>query len=143
MEIPSLGVELELQLPAYTIATEMPDPSCVCSLHHSSWQHRIFNPLSEARDQTHNFMVPSQIHFHCITMGTTLFAFLVYFLIFYYILFCCYFPQHSFTLYSMGTQLHIHVYIIFSPIVMLHCKYLDIVLSATQQDLIVNPFQKQ
>ena len=28
-------------------------------------------------------------------------------------------------------------------IVMLHCKYLDGVLSATQQDLIVNPFQKQ
>ena len=43
----------------------------------------------------------------------------------------------------MGTQLHIHVYIIFSPIVMLRSKYLDIVLSATQQDLIFNPFQKQ
>ena len=48
-----------------------------------------------------------------------------------------------FPLYSMGTQLHIHVYIVFSPIVMLCCKYLDIVLSATQQDLIVNPFQEQ
>ena len=46
-------------------------------------------------------------------------------------------------LYSMGTQSRIHVYIIFSPIVMLRCKYLDIVLSATQQDLIVNPFQEQ
>ena len=54
-------------------------------------------------------------------------------------------PLHTFffLLYSMGTQLDIHVYIIFSPIVMLHCKYLDIVLSATQQDLIVSPFQKQ
>ena len=51
-------------------------------------------------------------------------------------------PTHlffSFLLYSMGTQLHIPVYIIFSPIVVLHCKYLDIVLSAAQQDLIVNP----
>ena len=48
-----------------------------------------------------------------------------------------------FSLYSVGTQLHIHVYIIFSPIVVLHCRYLDIVLSTTQQDLIVNPFQKQ
>ena len=38
----------------------------------------------------------------------------------------------------MGTQLHIHVDIIFSPIVMLCCKYLDVVLSATEQDLIVN-----
>ena len=43
----------------------------------------------------------------------------------------------------MGTQLHTHVYIIFSPIVMLSCMYLDIVLSDTQQDLIVNPSQKQ
>ena len=43
-------------------------------------------------------------------------------------------------LYSMGTKLHIHVYIIFPPIVVLQCKYLDIVLSATQQALIVNPF---
>ena len=51
--------------------------------------------------------------------------------------------QFFFPLYSMGTQLHIHVYIMFSPIVVLHCKYLDIVISATQQDLIVNPLQKQ
>ena len=43
----------------------------------------------------------------------------------------------------MGTKLHTHVYIIFPPIVMLQCKYLDIVLSATQQVLIVNPFQEQ
>jgi len=45
----------------------------------------------------------------------------------------------------MGTQLHIHVYIVFSPIVVLHSKYLDIVLSAqfSQQDLLINPFQKQ
>ena len=43
----------------------------------------------------------------------------------------------------MGTKLRIHVYIIFPPIVVLRYKYLDIVLSATQQDLIVNPFQEQ
>ena len=43
----------------------------------------------------------------------------------------------------MGTQLYIHIYIIFPPIVVLQSKYLDIVLSATQQDLIVNPFQEQ
>ena len=43
----------------------------------------------------------------------------------------------------MVTQLYIYVYILFSPIVMLHHKWLDIVLSATQQDLIANPFQKQ
>ena len=31
-------------------ATATPDPSCICDLHHSSEQHQIFNPLSEARD---------------------------------------------------------------------------------------------
>ena len=50
---------------------------------------------------------------------------------------------YLFPLYNMGSKLHIHVYIIFPPIVMLQCKYLDIVLNATQQDLIVNPFQEQ
>ena len=33
-------------------------------------QHQILNPLGEARDQTHNLMVPSRIHFRCATMGT-------------------------------------------------------------------------
>ena len=32
---PRLGVELELQLPAYTIATAVWDQSCICKLHHS------------------------------------------------------------------------------------------------------------
>ena len=47
-----LGVKLEMQLPAYATATATPDPSCVCNLHHSSWQHRILNPLSKASNQT-------------------------------------------------------------------------------------------
>ena len=67
MEVPRLGVESNLQLPAYTIATAMPDPSCICDLHHSSRQCWTLNPLSEARDQTR--MVPSRIRFHC-TIGT-------------------------------------------------------------------------
>ena len=44
---------------------------------------------------------------------------------------------------ELSNQLHIHVYTIFSTIAVPCCKNLDIVLSATQQDLIVNPFQKQ
>ena len=47
----------------YTTATAMPDLSLVCSLHHSSLQHRILNPLIEARDGTRNLMVPSHICF--------------------------------------------------------------------------------
>ena len=47
---------------AYATATAMWDLSRVCDLHHSSWQRQILNPLSKARDQNHNLMVPSQIH---------------------------------------------------------------------------------
>ena len=64
MEVPKLGVELELQLPAYTTATAMPDLSCVCDLHHSSWQRRILNPLSGARDQNCILMDTSQVCYY-------------------------------------------------------------------------------
>ena len=45
----------------------------------------------------------------------------------------------NFLPHSMVTQLHIHVYILFSHIIMLHHKWPDIVPSATEQDLIANP----
>ena len=70
MEIRRLGVKLELQMLAYTTATATQDPSHVCDLHHSSWQHWILNLLSEARDRTRKLMVPSQILFLCAMMGT-------------------------------------------------------------------------
>ena len=38
MEVSRLRVESELQLPAYTIARAMRDPSCISDLHHSSRQ---------------------------------------------------------------------------------------------------------
>ena len=58
MEVPRLGVELELQLPAYTTATAMPDPSRVCDLYHSSWQRRILNTLRpEVTPETSWFLV--------------------------------------------------------------------------------------
>ena len=49
MEVPRLGVESELQLPIYTTATAMQDLGHIFDLHHSSWQHQILNPLSNAR----------------------------------------------------------------------------------------------
>ena len=61
MKVPRLGVWSELQPLAYT--TAVPDLSHICSLDHSSWQHWILNPLSEARDWTRILMHPSQIHF--------------------------------------------------------------------------------
>ena len=60
-EVPRLGVESELLLPAYTRTTAKPDLSRICDLHHSSRQCQILNPLSEARDRTSNLIVPSWI----------------------------------------------------------------------------------
>ena len=74
MEVPRLGVESELQLPGYTIATATRDPSCIFDLYHSSWRHQILNPLSEARDRTCILMDTSQAHFCCTTMGTPIVA---------------------------------------------------------------------
>ena len=70
MEVPRLMVKLELQVPAYATDTATQDLSHICNLHHSSWQGWILNPLSEARDQTHNLMVPSWICFCCAMTGT-------------------------------------------------------------------------
>ena len=57
MEVPRLGVESKLQLPAYTTATATPNPSCICHLCCSSRQRRFLNPLSEAKD---GISAPSQ-----------------------------------------------------------------------------------
>ena len=70
MEVPRLGVELDLQLLAYTTATAPQDMRRVCDLHHRSQQRRILDPLSEARGQTRSLMVPSRIRFHCAMTGT-------------------------------------------------------------------------
>ena len=78
MEVPRLGAESELQLPAYATATARRDPSCICNIHHSSWQYWILYPQSKARDWTHNLMVPSQISFCCSTTGTPLIHFLLF-----------------------------------------------------------------
>ena len=78
MEAPRLGVELELQLPAYAIATAAWDLSHICDRHHSSWQCWILNPLSGARDPTHHLLVPSKIHSHCTTMGIPRLSFIFF-----------------------------------------------------------------
>ena len=70
MEVPRPGVQLELQLTAYTTATATSDLSGICNLHHSSHQCQILNLLSKARNWTHSLMVPCQIHFCCTVTGT-------------------------------------------------------------------------
>ena len=64
-----------IRLLAYTTATATLDPSCVWDLRHSSWQRWILNPLSEARDPTHNLTVLRRICFCCTTTGTPIFFF--------------------------------------------------------------------
>ena len=61
MEVHRLGVELELQQPAYTTATATQDPSCIFELCCSLWQCQILNPLSRARDGTHILTETSQV----------------------------------------------------------------------------------
>ena len=78
LEVPRLGVELELQLPAYTTATATREPRRICDLPHSSRQRRILTPLSQAGDQTHNLMVPRRIQFRFPTKGTSRPCFLIY-----------------------------------------------------------------
>ena len=49
IEVPVLGDESEVQLLAYITATETLDLSHICSLHLSSQQCLIINPLNKAR----------------------------------------------------------------------------------------------
>ena len=53
MEVPRLEVKSELQLWAYTTTMATGD---LRDLHQSSRQHRILNPLREARDQSRILM---------------------------------------------------------------------------------------
>ena len=61
MEVPGLGVKLELLLLAYTTATATPDLSCVRNLHHTSQQCWVLNPVKEAWDRTLIVMDTSQV----------------------------------------------------------------------------------
>ena len=70
MEVPMLGVKLQLQLPAYTRATPMPDLSCIHDLHHSSWQHQWGHWVRPLEPATSWFLVG--LVFHCTATGTPL-----------------------------------------------------------------------
>ena len=61
MEVPRLGVQLELQQLAYPTATAMPHLSYTCNLRHSLHQHQTLNLLSKARDRTCDLMDTSRI----------------------------------------------------------------------------------
>ena len=64
------GCWIRIQLPTYTIAEATRDLSCICNLHHSSWQCCILNALSEARDRACIFTDTSQVRFSWAMRGT-------------------------------------------------------------------------
>ena len=86
MEVPRLGVKSKLQLLACTTATAVWDLSCICDLHHSSWQCWTPDPLRKA----YILMDISWICFCCTTVGT---PFSFYFIYFIFLFFCLLGPQ--------------------------------------------------
>ena len=73
MEVPRLKVQSELQLPAQATASRIPSASVTYTT-----SHRNTRSLThQARDQTHNFMVPSRIHFRWARTGTSISSFLI------------------------------------------------------------------
>ena len=74
MEVPGLGIKLELQLLAYATATATRDPSRICDLH----QHQILNPLREAQGRTSNITVTSSVNFCCTTRRTPGFPYILF-----------------------------------------------------------------
>ena len=73
MEVLRLGVESELQLPAYATATAMPDLSRICDLHCSLWQHQIVIPLREVRDRPCLLRGTSEVLNHLSNNGNSCF----------------------------------------------------------------------
>ena len=108
MEVSRLGGKSELQLPAYTMAKAMQDPSRVCNLHHSSRQPQIPDPLSEARDQTCIVLNTSWIHFHFAARTS---EFKILMILFYFYSWFTVFSQ--FSMVQQSDPSHIHMYILF------------------------------
>ena len=69
MEVPRLGVESELQMPATATATQV-DQSWVFDLYRNSQQRQVLNSLSEAREPTCIIMDTSWVHNRWATVGT-------------------------------------------------------------------------
>ena len=121
MDVPRLGVQWELQPPAYTTATATWDLSCVCNLYHSSQQCQILNPLSKARDRTRILTDTSQVDNllshnrnspkHCFCIKYTLFC-----------IWGCVTapstPRCAFWVIFLGASILIH------PCCLSHCTYL-------------------
>ena len=69
-EVPGLGVKSELYMPAASphCSHSKADISHVYNIHHSSWQHRILNPLNGARNWTCVLIDTTWVHYHSAMM---------------------------------------------------------------------------
>ena len=112
MDVPGPGIESELEL--------RPMPQL-----QQCW---ILNPLCQARDQTCITVLPRR---HCATATPPHLSFF----------FSCFIILIFFRCTAWGPS-YSYMYTFFPPpSVLLQYRYLDIVLNATQQDILVNPFQ--
>ena len=102
---------------ANTTSTATPDPSCIYKLRHSSWQHRILNPLGE--DQTRNVMVPHRIRFCWATRETPRLIYFTYSSL-YLLIPYCYFAPPAFPLPTGNHLFFLCIYVSISVSVLLH-----------------------
>ena len=109
------------------------------------WLHECPPPYPTFEESTYVHLKPEGKSSSSVTQQVKNLAFSFSFLYIkkFFLISLFFYIYYFFPLYSMGTKLYKHGYIIFSHIIMLWYKYLDIVLSAIQQDLIVNAFQEQ
>ena len=80
-----------LYLLSYSAATATRDVSHLCDLQHTSWQCRIHNPVSKARDRTQVFVDTSRVRYHWATTGSPgmcNFSILFYFILLFFFVFC-------------------------------------------------------
>ena len=70
MEVPRLGVELDLQLLTDATAIVIPELSPIWELRHSLWQCQILNPLTEARMEPSSSWLQLGCLTHRATTGT-------------------------------------------------------------------------
>ena len=66
MEVPGLGVPLELQPLAYTTVTTISDPSRICHLHHNA----TLTPTEQGQGLNLHPHGTSRVRFHCTTTET-------------------------------------------------------------------------
>ena len=68
LEVPSLWGQIRATAASHSHSNPRSEPRL--RLHHSSWQCKILNPLSEARDWTRILIDSSHVHYLSATVGT-------------------------------------------------------------------------